>query len=144
MLQRPVCCQFFYDIMSAVSSSSHSGNNIRPNASTASSSHSPLATGYPHLADFMSKAPETQIFRSFGYLNVLNVLRLQAELHSLEKQLAAFQRNNPDHTRNFLAMRKNKENGTEDEQGTLMEMIDHKLDRYSQFAEQNKVNRSSC
>lgn len=119
---------------------SRSDSNIGPDASPNPSDSSPPATGYPHLADFMSKAPETQIFRSFGHLNILNVLRLQAELHSLERQLAALQRNDPSHTRNFSAMRMNKDDGTEDEQGRLMEMIDAKLERYSQFVEHNKAS----
>lgn len=123
---------------------SHTDSNISPDASPNPSGPSPSATGYTHLADFMSKAPETQIFRSFGYLNILNVLRLQAELHGLERELAALQRNDPGHTRNFSAMRKNKDDGTEDEQGRLMALIDAKLDRYSQFAERNKAIRSSC
>lgn len=118
-------------------SSSHSDGDLSPNASARLPDHSPSAAGYPRLADFMSKAPETQIFRSFSHLNILNVLRLQAELHSLGQQLAAFQRNNPEHTRNFWAMRMNKEDGIEDEQGDLLELIDAKLERYSRFVGQS-------
>jgi hypothetical protein len=43
--------------------------------------------GYPRLADMMERSTETAIFRRFGALNALNLLRLQAELHDLEHEL---------------------------------------------------------
>jgi hypothetical protein len=47
----------------------------------------PKVTGYPKLARMMSMSSETAILRRFGRLNMLNLLRLQAELHSLEHEL---------------------------------------------------------
>ena len=44
-------------------------------------------TGYPKLARLMSRAPETTIFRRFNELNLINLLRLQAELQDMEHQL---------------------------------------------------------
>lgn len=44
-------------------------------------------TGYPKLARLMSLEPQTAIFRRFGQLTMLNLLRLQAELHDLEREL---------------------------------------------------------
>lgn len=46
-----------------------------------------LVTGYPKLAGKMELEPETAIFRRFTALNARNLLYLQAELASLEKQL---------------------------------------------------------
>lgn len=43
--------------------------------------------GYPTLAGYMSKAPESTILRRFVALNTQNLLYYQAELISLEKQL---------------------------------------------------------
>lgn len=43
--------------------------------------------GYPKLADLMSTHPETAIFRRFGALTMLNVLRIQAELQDMEEEL---------------------------------------------------------
>ena len=43
--------------------------------------------GYPKLANLMSRYHGTRIFRQFGELNALNLLRLQAELQDLEHQL---------------------------------------------------------
>jgi len=43
--------------------------------------------GYPKLGNLMGSYPTTAIFRRFGELNMLNLLRLQAELQDLEHQL---------------------------------------------------------
>ena len=43
--------------------------------------------GYSKLADLMSRNPDSAIFRRFGLLNVMHLLRLQAELQDLEQQL---------------------------------------------------------
>lgn len=43
--------------------------------------------GYPKLARLMGSEPPTEIFRRFRDLAMLNLLRLQAELHDLEEQL---------------------------------------------------------
>ncbi|KAK8041638.1 hypothetical protein PG993_006161 [Apiospora rasikravindrae] len=47
----------------------------------------PLKHGYHRLAKQMAIDPDHAIFRRFGELSVLNVLRLQAELHDMEEQL---------------------------------------------------------
>jgi hypothetical protein len=44
-------------------------------------------SGYLKLAYLMALAPEVAIFRKFGLLNVLNLLRQQAELQDLEEKL---------------------------------------------------------
>lgn len=81
----------------------------------------------------MSKTSETQIFRSFTQLNILNILRLQAELHDLDKRLAMIQNISPntDHNTHFWTMRSEK-TGDEDTQASLLDKIDRKLERYSQ------------
>lgn len=43
--------------------------------------------GYPKLARMMNLSSDTAIFRRFGELNMLNLLRLQAELHDMEHEL---------------------------------------------------------
>ena len=43
--------------------------------------------GYPKLARLMGHSPETAIFRRFKELNLINLLRLQAELQDMEHQL---------------------------------------------------------
>jgi hypothetical protein len=43
--------------------------------------------GYPSLAGQIELRPETAIFRRFGSLNAENLLYLQAELTSLEREL---------------------------------------------------------
>lgn len=93
--------------------------------------------GYPQLADLMSKAPETQIFRSSRQLSILNVISLQAEIHDLESQLEDFQRidcvQDPclaTHVRDFWAMRRESETGNDDRLAKLLDTIDVKLERY--------------
>lgn len=46
-----------------------------------------LYDGYPKLARLMGSYPAMAIFRRFGDLNMLNLLRLQAELQDLEHKL---------------------------------------------------------
>lgn len=43
--------------------------------------------GYPRLTRLMLRVPEMAVFRSFEELNLMNLLRLQAELAYLEEQL---------------------------------------------------------
>ncbi|ORY12786.1 hypothetical protein BCR34DRAFT_587055 [Clohesyomyces aquaticus] len=43
--------------------------------------------GYAKLARLMGAEPETALFRRFGSLTMINLLRLQAELQDLEQQL---------------------------------------------------------
>ena len=46
-----------------------------------------VSEGYPKLSSLMASYPTAAIFRRFGELNMLNLLRLQAELQDLEAQL---------------------------------------------------------
>lgn len=46
-----------------------------------------MTGGYPTIATLMGAYPEVGIFRRFGALNARNLLYLQAEVTSLEKQL---------------------------------------------------------
>jgi hypothetical protein len=43
--------------------------------------------GYPKLARLMANFPDYAIFRRFGYLSILNLMRFQAELAQLEVDL---------------------------------------------------------
>ncbi|KAG9526615.1 hypothetical protein KCU93_g5415, partial [Aureobasidium melanogenum] len=47
-----------------------------------------VVKGYPKLARLMHDSPKATILRSFTELRLTNLLRMQAELHWLEKQLA--------------------------------------------------------
>lgn len=57
-----------------------------------------IVIGYPKLAARMEIQPESAIFRRFGWLNAQNLLYLQAELISLEKQLRERQVADSTHT----------------------------------------------
>jgi len=46
-----------------------------------------LVAGYPKLAGKMELQPEISVFRRFGALNSRNLLYLQAEITTLEKDL---------------------------------------------------------
>lgn len=48
--------------------------------------------GYPKLANLMGNYPDHAIFRRFGRLSTLNIMRLQAELVYLEAELKSCQR----------------------------------------------------
>ncbi|KAF8849629.1 hypothetical protein BDZ45DRAFT_772160 [Acephala macrosclerotiorum] len=69
-----------------VGSSSSEAVSSRTNVA---SQHSNISTdeGYGKLAKFIAKSPDIAIFRKFGVLNMMNLLRLQAELHGMEQQL---------------------------------------------------------
>lgn len=43
--------------------------------------------GYPRLGTLMGANPALAIFRRYGFLNVQNLLHLQAEINELEKEL---------------------------------------------------------
>ena len=51
-----------------------------------------LVKGNPKLAGRMGLFPETTIVRRFGALNSQNILRMQAELINMERDLRAFER----------------------------------------------------
>ena len=94
--------------------------------------------GYAKLARFIARFPETAIFRKFGLLNMINLLRLQAELHDLEQQLEdvwAEDRDSDDPIRclysvNFRVLRQYAEDGDSTQYDLLVE-IGKKLDTYS-------------
>ena len=94
--------------------------------------------GYPKLAKLMSDASETAIFRSFKELNMMNLLRLQAELHDMEHQLQVIrdedaQSGDPvrvSYALDFRSMRDWKETG-DSLQYDLLESIGAKLEQYS-------------
>ena len=94
--------------------------------------------GYPALAWFMSKYPELAIFRRFSELNLINLLRLQAELQDLEHQLDEARRedsssdneNRQKNAKDFWHMRDKHEDGTSSQYEVLIE-IGKKLDEYS-------------
>jgi hypothetical protein len=47
----------------------------------------PTLKGYPKLATLMGDFPDVAIFRRFGTLTMLNLMRLQAELIEIEEKL---------------------------------------------------------
>jgi len=47
----------------------------------------PGLTGYPKLTILMGEFPDVAIFRRFGALTMLNLMRLQAELIEIEEEL---------------------------------------------------------
>ncbi|CAM1506500.1 Fc.00g061410.m01.CDS01 [Cosmosporella sp. VM-42] len=100
-------------------------------------------TGYGKLARFIAAFPETAIFRKFGLLNMINLLRLQAELHDLEQQLEAIRaedRVSGDPIRriygvSFRTLRQYAEDG-DSTQYDIMVDIGKKLDTYNKALEQ--------
>lgn len=103
-------CVFFYFLMNQISEthfqdvpSSDQASGIGVSSTPAASTNHQHATdgarqdddlppGYPKLAERMSIAPETAVFRRFGFLNTLNLLYLQAELMDIEDQLKHLQK----------------------------------------------------
>lgn len=98
----------------------------------------PSDDGYPKLARLMASYPETAIFRRFGELNMINILRLQAELQDMECQLQEIrnedaQSNDPirqSYVKDFRLMRDWIENG-DSLQHELLVSIGEKLREYS-------------
>jgi hypothetical protein len=97
--------------------------------------------GYPKLAKIMSLSPETAIFRRFGELNMLNLLRLQAELHDLEHQLQEIRGEDAlskdpvrtGYVNDFRLMRDWMEEGDSLQYDMLLN-IGKKLEEYSEFS----------
>ncbi|EEU37142.1 uncharacterized protein NECHADRAFT_8348, partial [Fusarium vanettenii 77-13-4] len=95
--------------------------------------------GYPKLAKLMGDSPRTAIFRRFRQLNMLHLLRLQAELHSLEDELLEViqedqQSDDPDkkdYSRNFFLLKRCAEQGKDFEQYELLQQIGEKLNEYN-------------
>ena len=100
-------------------------------------------TGYPALAELMGSEPELAIFRTFKALNMLNLLRLQAEIQDLEQQLRAVREedagdtatNRPLYEKDFRQMRRApNHDGGDSEQYSILETIGLKLIEYSNRA----------
>ncbi|KAK7920840.1 hypothetical protein PG985_008862 [Apiospora marii] len=107
-------------------------------------------TGYSLLAELISSSPGIAIFRKFGLLNMVNLLRLQAELVALEQQLdvawtedRTASTDSEDNNRDaedrrlygfdFRHMRECKDEGKDPIQLDLLEEIGKKLDEYSNY-----------
>lgn len=94
--------------------------------------------GYPKLAVLMSLHSETAVFKRFGSLNMLNLLRLQAELQDMESELAQIQEDDEKsgddvrkkYVTDFRLMRDFKDVG-DSEQLDLLGEIGKKLEEYS-------------
>ena len=94
--------------------------------------------GYPTLAWLMRSYPDNAIFRRFTELNILNLLRLQAEINEMEHQLEKIREEDigsqdPIRTiyaKDFRAMRDNEELGDSEQYGQLVQ-IGSKLQEYS-------------
>lgn len=104
--------------------------------------NSPGQSGYPKLAKLMGDSPETAIFRRFRQLNMLHLLRLQAELHTLEDELfeviqedqQSDDLDRKDYSRNFFLLKRCAEQaleGKDCEQYELLKEIGGKLNEYS-------------
>ena len=94
--------------------------------------------GYPKLARLMMQSPETAIFRRFKDLNMINLLRLQAELHDMERQLQEIREEDAQsrdpfrssYATDFRLMRDCKETG-DSLQYDLLLTIGEKIQEYS-------------
>ncbi|KAF1845020.1 uncharacterized protein K460DRAFT_416351 [Cucurbitaria berberidis CBS 394.84] len=92
--------------------------------------------GYPSLAWLMHLYPDNAIFRRFGELNMLHLLRLQAELQDMENELQKIREEDTMsddlirmcHAKDFRAMRDNEEDS---EQYELLISIGKKLQEYN-------------
>lgn len=94
--------------------------------------------GYERLAQLMSRTLETAIFRRFRALSITNLLRLQAELHDMEHELAEVRSDDAQsgdavrkgYIYDFRSMRDWKETG-DSLQYDLLVAIGEKLSEYS-------------
>ncbi|KAH8710008.1 hypothetical protein GQ44DRAFT_776845 [Phaeosphaeriaceae sp. PMI808] len=94
--------------------------------------------GYPALACLMSSYPTNAIFRRFGELNLLHLLRLQSELQAMEKELQDIREEDASsdeymrtlYAKDFRAMRDNLECGDPLQYEKLVE-IGVKLQEYN-------------
>ncbi|EQB52622.1 hypothetical protein CGLO_07740 [Colletotrichum gloeosporioides Cg-14] len=96
--------------------------------------------GYGRLAQLLAQSHEYAIFRKFEWLNMMNLLRLQAELQHMEQQLVEVRAEDKDpdddsevrrsYGINFKAMRDNAEDGDSEQYDLLLE-ISPKLDEYN-------------
>ncbi|OAQ60275.2 hypothetical protein VFPPC_10699 [Pochonia chlamydosporia 170] len=94
--------------------------------------------GYPTLAKLMGSYPDTAIFRRFTELNLLNLLRLQAEIQEMEHELQQIRVEDAEshdqirrtYSKDFRSMRDNEEDG-DSEQLDLLIRIGGKLQEYN-------------
>ncbi|KAI9685543.1 MAG: hypothetical protein M1822_004401 [Bathelium mastoideum] len=97
-----------------------------------------VSSGYYGLAEFISTTPEVAVFRKFGLLNMMNLLRLQAELQDMEQQFADVWMEDRDcddpirklYRFDFRLMRKNADGGDSIQHDLLVE-IGNKLKEYN-------------
>ncbi|KAK5053171.1 hypothetical protein LTR84_002145 [Exophiala bonariae] len=102
--------------------------------------------GYPKLAQLMDREPETAIVRRFGRLNMLNILRLQAEIQDMERELDQILEEDAksgdaireSYTKDFRLMRDWREAG-DSEQYDLLVNIGSRLQEYNDFVSQDLV-----
>lgn len=94
--------------------------------------------GYPKLAELMALHPDAAIVRRFGELNMINILRLQAELQDMEHQLQEIRNEDASshdqareaYVTDFRLMRDWREDGDSLQYDLLLEIGD-KLKEYS-------------
>lgn len=99
-----------------------------------------IQEGYPKLAQLMNTYVDTAVFRRFSELNILNLLRLQAEINELEHQLTEIPKEDIDsddpirqsYSADFRAMREGIEEDSE--QIDIITEISKKLQEYSRPA----------
>lgn len=101
------------------------------------------AQGYQKLAHLMGKFPDHAIFRRFGWLSMLNLMRLQAELMKLEEDLRERQmkdriiqekqglKDGKTYATSFEALAEAKLGKGGEKQSDLMERSTAKLHEYS-------------
>lgn len=93
---------------------------------------------YPTLAWLMSSYPNRAFFQRFRELNLLNLLRLQAELQEMEQQLKLIRKEDAECTdatrawyeKDFRAMHNNQELG-DSEQYELLIQVSLRRQKYS-------------
>lgn len=99
--------------------------------------------GYHKLAVLMGSNTDVAIFRSFGTLNMLNLLGLQAELVDLEAQLSDIRQeddtsdnaNRMMYSERFWLLRQSLEEDGDDVQWQMQLSIRKKLVEYSKYSD---------
>ncbi|KXH65576.1 hypothetical protein CSAL01_12160 [Colletotrichum salicis] len=98
--------------------------------------------GYGRLAKFLASSHENAIFRKFEQLNTMTLLRLQAELQSMEQELEEIQQEDqesgdPERSSYGVSFRPMRENALDgdSEQLELLEKIGRTLNDYNQALE---------
>jgi len=121
--------------------------NARPSLPTVSSemAKEKPPSGYPQIADIMSKYPELTMFRRFKGLNALNLLYLQAELMQIEKDLQDLQKadniTNSKYAADYSWLMASAETEN-DQQWRLIQKMNKKLKEYSKYSIENIRLRS--